>query len=83
MKRDGKGKIEEERWEKIAEGFLYVPGSEDIGCRIKVACVPRSEEDQEGPEVQVEGVNGVEAGPGECPFEIRQRFTKNKLKGVE
>ncbi|XP_063973714.1 2',5'-phosphodiesterase 12 [Diachasmimorpha longicaudata] len=75
-------KKEAESWEIIGEGFIYVPRSEDIGCRLRLSCVPGNE-NQLGPEVQVEGKSTVEAGPGACPFEIRQQFTKNKLSGKD
>ncbi|XP_011313372.1 2',5'-phosphodiesterase 12 isoform X2 [Fopius arisanus] len=71
----------EDNWESIGEGFLYVPQVEDIGCRIKLSCLPTSA-NQEGPEVQVEGKSVVEAGPGVCPFEIRQKFTTTRLTGI-
>lgn len=68
------------KWVEIGEGYFYVPRGEDLGCQLKLTCIPGNE-DQTGPLIEVESQNLVEAGPGRCPFENRQEFTKEKLSG--
>lgn len=34
-----------------------------------------------GPEVETVSKNSVEAGPGECPFELRHSFTRERAAG--
>lgn len=67
-------------WTHIGNGYLYVPNVTDIGCHLKVSCEPRNESDS-GSRMEVESKNVVEAGPGQCPFDIRHQFTKHKLSG--
>lgn len=67
-------------WVHVSEGYLYVPSVSDIGCNLKINCVPRNESDS-GCNIEVESKNTVEAGPGLCPFDIRHKFTKNRLSG--
>lgn len=67
-------------WVYLKEGYLYVPNVSDIGCNLKISCVPRNESDS-GCSIEVESKNTVEAGPGLCPFDIRHEFTKNRLSG--
>lgn len=67
-------------WTHVNEGYLYVPSVSDIGCNLKISCVPHNESDT-GCSIEVESKNTVEAGPGLCPFEIRHEFTKHRLSG--
>ncbi|KAH0563970.1 2',5'-phosphodiesterase 12 isoform X1 [Cotesia glomerata] len=67
-------------WKFIGEGFLYKPSAEDIGSKLKLKCLPRNDR-LEGSETEVDSDTLVEAGPGECPFETRHKFTSNKLSG--
>ncbi|XP_018394353.1 PREDICTED: 2',5'-phosphodiesterase 12 [Cyphomyrmex costatus] len=67
-------------WTYVGNGYLYVPSVTDIGCHLKISCEPRNESDS-GSRMEVESKNVVEAGPGECPFDIRHQFTKHKLLG--
>ncbi|KAL6254856.1 hypothetical protein P5V15_014195 [Pogonomyrmex californicus] len=67
-------------WTHIGTGYLYIPNMTDIGCNLKISCEPRNESDV-GCRVEVESKNVVEAGPGQCPFDIRHQFTKHKLSG--
>lgn len=73
--KENKGK-----WIHVGDGYLYVPNTSDIGCKLKITCIPKKGA-QIGPMVQIISNNPVEAGPGLCPFEIRHAFTKNKLSG--
>lgn len=74
-----KDKVE---WEVVGKNFIYVPSNADINCYLKMSCVPKNEE-FEGPVVETETSCQVQASPGECPFERRHAFTKEKLKGQE
>ncbi|XP_071571761.1 2',5'-phosphodiesterase 12 isoform X1 [Temnothorax nylanderi] len=67
-------------WTHVSNGYLYVPNVTDIGCHLKVNCEPRNESDF-GSRMEVESKNVVEAGPGQCPSDIRHQFTKHKLSG--
>ncbi|XP_032687861.1 2',5'-phosphodiesterase 12-like [Odontomachus brunneus] len=67
-------------WIQVSEEYLYIPSVSDIGCNLKISCIPRNESDS-GCIVEVQSKNTVEAGPGPCPFEIRHEFTKHKLSG--
>lgn len=67
-------------WTHIGNGYLYVPSVTDIGCHLKISCEPRNRSDS-GPRIEVESKNVVEAGPGQCPFDSRHQFTKDKLSG--
>lgn len=67
-------------WEEVGKGYLYTPTVSDIDCRLKLRCVPANQE-QTGPIMEAESPNTVEAGPGQCPFETRHVFTREKLTG--
>ncbi|GIX87076.1 CCR4-Not complex 3'-5'-exoribonuclease subunit Ccr4 [Caerostris extrusa] len=61
-------------WKKIHEGYVYFISTDDIGCFLKVVCVPKLN-DRTGPECSVESKAVVEAAP-EFPFEERQEHTR-------
>ncbi|XP_011063535.1 PREDICTED: 2',5'-phosphodiesterase 12 isoform X4 [Acromyrmex echinatior] len=65
-------------WTHVGNGYLYVPSVTDIGHHLKISCEPRNESDS-GSRMEIQSKNVVEAGPGECPFDIRHQFTKHKL----
>lgn len=67
-------------WKEIGSGFSYTPTVEDIGHLLKVSCHPRREMIC-GPVVEAVSKAPVEAGPGECPFELRHAFTKERAVG--
>lgn len=67
-------------WAHVGDGYLYTPSVSDVGCKLRVTCIPKKDT-QVGPSVQVESQNEVEPGPGFCPFETRHAFTSNKLSG--
>lgn len=69
-------------WEEIGVGFTYLVQAEDIGYKLKVDCIPRSNE-KCGNSASAVSKNTVEAGPGLCPFEVRHLFTESKLSGDE
>ncbi|CAD1476443.1 unnamed protein product, partial [Heterotrigona itama] len=65
-------------WKHVGEGFLYVPSTSDLGCKLKVSCIPKNSEEC-GPIIESISNATVEIGPGVCPFNARHAFTKNKL----
>lgn len=67
-------------WIHVGEGFLYLPKKSDLGCRLKLSCVPRNDI-QSGPTIEVVSNDIVQVGPGPCPFDTRHAFTKEKLSG--
>ncbi|KZC13699.1 2',5'-phosphodiesterase 12 [Dufourea novaeangliae] len=73
-------KMETNKWIHVGEGYFYIPTASDVGCKLKLKCVPRKG-DQTGPAIEIISNGKVEAGPGVCPFEIRHCFTKTKLSG--
>jgi len=72
--------VKSNSWTHIGNGYLYIPSVTDIGCHLKISCEPRNESDT-GSRMEVQSKNAVEAGPGQCPFDIRHQFTKHKLSG--
>jgi 2',5'-phosphodiesterase len=56
--------------------FQYLVQPSDIGYKLKVQCTPKSENNI-GPPMEVISKNEVQAGPGQCPFEIRHAFTQD------
>lgn len=71
-------KKENKKWIHVGEGFLYVPTISDIGCQLKISCIPRNNMEY-GPLIEIISNNVVQVGPGLCPFDARHAFTKNKL----
>ncbi|XP_044752653.1 2',5'-phosphodiesterase 12 [Coccinella septempunctata] len=67
-------------WSEQAKGFMFTPGNDLIDCYLKLSCTPRHKS-LEGPTVEVECNAKIQAGPGNCPFETRHQFTKNKTPG--
>ncbi|XP_015510986.2 2',5'-phosphodiesterase 12 [Neodiprion lecontei] len=78
--RNNKSKPNANDWQEAAQGFVYTPKVEEIGCLLKLQCVPKKA-DQIGPTVEVTSPSTIEAGPGYCPFETRHLFTRTKLSG--
>lgn len=73
-------KNERNKWIPVGEGFLYVPSSSDLGCRLKLSCIPKNNIES-GPLTEIVSNNTVQVGPGLCLFNIRHAFTKDKLSG--
>ncbi|XP_055616221.1 2',5'-phosphodiesterase 12 [Toxorhynchites rutilus septentrionalis] len=65
-------------WHSVGKGFSYLAKSEDIGCHLKVVCTPKNSQ-KTGAQSEIVSTTKVEAGPGQCPFEVRHLFTQNKL----
>lgn len=66
-----------ETWRKVGTGFMYSPINTDINCYLKLMCTPKNEK-TEGPIVEIIADVAVDASPGECPFEHRHMFTREK-----
>lgn len=62
-------------FELIDKGYSYTPSSEDIGCKLKLICIPGNG-GLKGPKVETMSKNSVKEGPKNFPFEIRHTFTQ-------
>jgi len=62
-------------WVPIGKDFRYATSNADVGCYLKLECLPKKGEN-EGLMQSVIATKPVEAGPGPCPFELRHDFTK-------
>lgn len=71
-------KIKNECWSFLSEGFLYTAKECDVGCKLRVSCVPQSQ-DKSGYEVSALSANVVCSS--KYPFEDRHHHTKD-LTGV-
>lgn len=69
-------------WSETGSGFIYTPQNEDINCFLKLLCIPK-DETKEGPAIEVVSEVSVQASPGECPFELRHEYTKQRATGKE
>lgn len=73
-------KNEKNKWIHVGEGFSYVPSSFDLGCRLKISCIPKNNVES-GLLTEIASNNVVEIGPDLCLFNTRHAFTKDKLSG--
>lgn len=67
-------------WNQVGNGFIYTPTNAEINQYLKLMCTPKNT-DLEGPEVEVVSDVTIDASPGECPFEHRHMFTKQRCSG--
>uniref|UniRef100_U5ETA8 Putative glucose-repressible alcohol dehydrogenase transcriptional effector ccr4 n=1 Tax=Corethrella appendiculata TaxID=1370023 RepID=U5ETA8_9DIPT len=67
-------------WEQKCDKFTYSVSADDIGKHLKLKCTPKTKSGEIGPTLEVISKCTVQAGPGQCPFEIRHQFTKEKLE---
>lgn len=65
-------------WQAIGSGYYYTPSNADLGCHLKLSCIPVNDTG-EGLPTDVISKNPVEAGPGKCPFDDRHLFTQDVL----
>lgn len=72
--------LDKTNWNVAGTGFLYTPSKSDIDCFLKLDCIPRNETDV-GPVTETISTGKIEADPGQCPFDIRHGFTRDKLGG--
>uniref|UniRef100_A0A2M3Z9Z6 2',5'-phosphodiesterase 12 n=1 Tax=Anopheles braziliensis TaxID=58242 RepID=A0A2M3Z9Z6_9DIPT len=66
-------------WEEVCRELTYLVRTCDIGYHLKFGCTPRGREERVGPTTEIVAVRPVQAGPGQCPFEVRHLFTPSKL----
>ena len=80
-KKYKKGKQNEETPVKIFIGRSYIPTVEDIGCQLKLECIPVKGE-VTGEMVSAVSSTTVQNGPTiSCPFEKRHKFTEQLTSG--
>ncbi|XP_065077061.1 2',5'-phosphodiesterase 12 [Ochlerotatus camptorhynchus] len=65
-------------WTPVGSGFSYRAKPDDVGCHLKIVCVPKNAH-KAGPPTEVVSSCEIQAGPGQCPFDIRHLFTQSKL----
>ncbi|XP_055949208.1 2',5'-phosphodiesterase 12-like [Argiope bruennichi] len=68
--------IKNENWLILSKNYFYITSESDVGCKLRVSCVPKSGEKIGLEEIAV-STNPIQAGPEKCPFEQRHEFTKN------
>ncbi|XP_053699293.1 2',5'-phosphodiesterase 12 [Sabethes cyaneus] len=71
-------KAQQIEWVQIGADFSYLAVPEDVGHHLKFMCVPKNAQ-QSGPSSEITSVGEVQAGPGQCPFDVRHLFTQTKL----
>ncbi|XP_059615325.1 2',5'-phosphodiesterase 12 [Phlebotomus argentipes] len=69
-------------FQEVGKGFAYFAKLEDVDHYLKVVCIPRRD-GIEGPSVECLSKCTVQASPGECPFELRHKFTSQRLSGEQ
>ncbi|KAL1513901.1 hypothetical protein ABEB36_003240 [Hypothenemus hampei] len=67
-------------WTDVGTTYIHVPKNSDVNYYLKFSCIPKNDFSI-GPKFEAISSCKVEAGPGECPFEERHAFTKEKLSG--
>uniref|UniRef100_A0AAG5DVT2 2',5'-phosphodiesterase 12 n=1 Tax=Anopheles atroparvus TaxID=41427 RepID=A0AAG5DVT2_ANOAO len=70
-------------WEEVGKELTYMVKKDDIGQHLKFECTPRDGSGKVGPATEIISTQPVQAGPGQCPFEVRHLFTQNKLSGSQ
>lgn len=69
-------------WTQVGNDYIYIPNNSDINHYLKLTCTPKNE-DSDGPIVESVSSCQIQAGPGECPFQRRHAFTKQRATGKE
>ncbi|KFB39652.1 AGAP009079-PA-like protein [Anopheles sinensis] len=70
-------------WEEVGNELTYMVKKNDIGHHLKFKCTPKDGSGNNGAVAEIISVNPVQAGPGQCPFEVRHMFTRDKLTGSQ
>ncbi|XP_070815084.1 2',5'-phosphodiesterase 12 [Chaetodon trifascialis] len=65
---------QDDSWTEVGRERVYVPSNQDIGCRLKLRCMPK-DGSRSGPAKELVSVVAVEAGPGVCTFDNRHAYT--------
>ncbi|XP_030381326.1 2',5'-phosphodiesterase 12 isoform X2 [Scaptodrosophila lebanonensis] len=68
------------KWNLCGHGLSYKVEDKDVGHYLKLVVTPRNEQGNQGPTSEHIAKWPVQAGPGVCPFEIRQQQTPQPLK---
>ncbi|XP_034106923.1 2',5'-phosphodiesterase 12 [Drosophila albomicans] len=66
-------------WTPCSEGLIYQLTEEDIDYYLKLVVTPGNEHGVYGPPVEYVTTSPVQAGPQNCPYELRQQYTKKPL----
>ncbi|KAK2861675.1 hypothetical protein Q5P01_001208 [Channa striata] len=70
----GEGLGQETSWTQVGCGRVHIPSNQDIGCRLKLLCIPK-DRSRSGVAKELVSVGAVEAGPGVCTFDNRHAYT--------
>ncbi|XP_037937184.1 2',5'-phosphodiesterase 12-like [Teleopsis dalmanni] len=73
--------LQRAEWELCGSGLYYKTKNEDIGFLLKFILTPANRKGVHGPPVENITKNPVEAGPGQCQFEMRHCLTTERLAG--
>lgn len=73
---------DKKNWVEVGVGFIYTPTNADVDCFLKLSCTPKNNS-KSGPGIEIVSEVKVDASPGECPFETRHLFTREKTKHNE
>ncbi|KAK9879423.1 hypothetical protein WA026_006490 [Henosepilachna vigintioctopunctata] len=66
---------EKKDWMEVSKNHIFEPQNNLVESYLKLICTPINN-DVEGPSVEVESNDKIQAGPGVCPFEMRHQFTR-------
>lgn len=66
-------------WTQVGQERVHVPSNQDIGCRVKLRCVPK-DGSRSGLTKELISAGAVEAGPGVCTFDNRHAYTPKVLE---
>ncbi|XP_053677994.1 2',5'-phosphodiesterase 12 [Anopheles nili] len=77
------GNAQQIQWEHVGNEFTYMAQKTDVGYYLKFSCTPKNDSCTTGPKTEIISPHPVQAGPGQCPFEVRHLFTQQKLKGSQ
>lgn len=66
-------------WEPCSEGLIYLVSKADIDYYLKLVVTPRNENGISGPTVEYISKSPVQAGPIDCPYEVRHQYTTEPL----
>lgn len=72
-------KLKNETWKFISEGFLYKSGETDVGCKLRISCIPQ-QQNKSGAEEATVSTNAVMCGINKYPFEDRFFHTTELTK---
>nr|XP_020466788.1 2',5'-phosphodiesterase 12 [Monopterus albus] len=73
---EGSGEVPDQDagWTKVGCSRVHIPSNQDIGCRLKLCCIPK-DGSRSGLIKELISAEAVEAGPGVCTFDNRHLYT--------